>query len=109
MNGLEKEIHHLARAITELQGFLKDINHRLDKIIMTQAELSVALDKMTAQLGKVAKEQSDRFDALSAEIKRLTDLINAGGDVTAEVAAAITGTQTALDAMDAAIPDAPTP
>lgn len=77
------------------------------KILMTQAELSAALDKLTAQVGKVAKEQSDRFDTLTAKIKELTDIINAGGDVTPEVATALTGVQTALGALDDAIPDAP--
>lgn len=78
------------------------------KIIMTQTELSAALDKLTSQVGKVAKEQSDRFDALSAEIKRLTDLIEAG-EVKPEVATALASVQTALQALDEAVPDAPTP
>jgi len=75
---------------------------------MTQVELSAALDKLTVQVGKVAKEQSDRFDALSAEIKRLTDIINAGGDVTPEVTAALGSVQVALENLDQSIPDAPT-
>lgn len=75
---------------------------------MTQAELSVALDKLTAQVGKVAQEQSDRFDTLTAEVKRLTDIINAG-EVTPEVATALGNVQTALNALDEAIPDAPEP
>lgn len=76
------------------------------RIIMTQAELSAALDKLTAQVGKVAAEQSTRFDTLTAEVKRLTDIINAG-EVTPEVAAALATVQTALQNLDDAIPDAP--
>lgn len=76
------------------------------RLLMTQKELADALDKLTAQTGKVAKEQSDRFDSLSAEIKRLTEIINAG-EVTPEVTAALGNVQSALDTLDQAIPDAP--
>jgi len=75
---------------------------------MTQQELSAALDKLTAQVGKVAKEQSDRFDTLTAKIKELTDIIEAG-EVTPEVATALASVQTALNTLDEAIPDAPNP
>lgn len=82
------------------------ITKQLGRIIMNQAELSAALDKLTAQVGKVAAEQSTRFDTLTAEIKRLTDIINAG-EVTPEVTAALGNVQSALEALDQAIPDAP--
>ena len=36
---------------------------------MTQKELATKLAELTAQEGKVAKEQSDRFDAVSAALK----------------------------------------
>lgn len=85
---------------------LEAIVKQLKTIIMTQQELSVALDGLTAKVGKVAKEQSDRFDALTAEIKRLTDVINAG-EVTPEVTTALESVQGALNALDDAIPDAP--
>jgi ABC-type transporter Mla subunit MlaD len=106
---LEKTISRLARAVAELrgQGLPENINQKLDRIIMTQAELSVALDKLTAQVGKVAAEQSNRFDTLSAEIKRLTDIINAG-EVTPEVGKALETVQAALESLDQSIPDAPT-
>jgi uncharacterized protein YgbK (DUF1537 family) len=77
------------------------------RLLMTSNELSIALDKLTTQVGKVAKEQSDRFDVLTAKIKELTDIINAGGEVTPEVTAALEATQAALNSLDAAIPDAP--
>ncbi len=73
---------------------------------MNQQELSAALDKLTTQVGKVATEQSNRFDTLTAEIKRLTDLIEAG-EVTPEVTKALETVQAALQSMDEAIPDAP--
>jgi len=83
-----------------------DVESIKRQIIMTQAELSTALAKLTQQTGKIAKEQSDRFDVLTAKIKELTDIINAG-EVTPEVTAALAATQAALDSLDAAIPDAP--
>lgn len=86
----------------------QDLKEMEQKILMTQRELSEALDKLTEQTGKIAKEQSDRFDALSAEIKRLEDLINAG-EVTTEVSDALTRTKAALQTLDDAIPDPPTP
>ncbi len=115
-DNLTQAVRQLARAIEQLRGelrhneivaILQRMERSLEKLTMTQVELSAALDKLTVQVGKVAKEQSDRFDALSAEIKRLTDIINAGGDVTPEVTAALASTQAALDSLDAAIPDAP--
>ncbi len=74
---------------------------------MNQAELAAGLKALQTQLGKVAKEQSDRFDALTLKIKELTDIINAGGDVTQEVTDALAGVQTALQSLDDTIPDAP--
>lgn len=84
----------------------QDLKEMEKRIVMTQKELSDALDRMTVQTGKVAKEQNDRFDALTATIKELTDAINAG-EVKPEVATALTNAQAALDSLDAAIPDAP--
>jgi len=77
--------------------------------MLTQAQLETLLNNQTTQIGKIAKEQSDRFDVLTAKIKELTDLIDAGGTITPAVEAAATNVQTALDSLDAAIPDAPTP
>jgi len=116
-DNLTQAVRQLARAIEQLRGelrhneivaILQRMERSLEKLTMTQVELSAALDKLTVQLGKVAKEQSDRFDALSAEIKRLTDIINAGGDVTPEVTAALGSVQVALENLDQSIPDAPT-
>lgn len=85
-----------------------DLKEMVDKIMaMTAQQLEDALDKMTTQAGKIAKEQSDRFDALTQAIKDLNDQIAAGGGVTPGVEAKQAALQTALDSMDAAIPDAP--
>jgi len=85
-----------------------DVVKMLKQIIMNQAELAAGLKTIQTQVGKVAKEQSDRFDALTAKIKELTDIINAGGDVTQEVTDALAGVQTAMNDLDNTIPDAPT-
>jgi len=74
--------------------------------MLTQTEITAALERMTAQTGKIAKEQSDRFDVLTAKIAELTALIEAG-PVTPALEAALAATQAALDSLDAAIPDAP--
>ena len=76
------------------------------KIMATQVELAAALTAVKAQIDKVAKEQSDRFDTLTARIKALEDAINAG-IVSPEVTAALAEVQTALQALDDTIPDAP--
>ena len=73
----------------------------------TQAEIAAGLTQLQTQIGKVAKEQSDRFDTLTATIKDLTDKLNAGGDATPEVVAALASVQTALQSLDDTIPDAP--
>jgi len=101
------EIHEQLRIHNNNHAILIRLAEMEHKILMTQAELSAALDKLTAQVGKVAKEQSDRFDALTSKIKELTDIINAGGDVTPEVTAALASVQSALGTLDDAIPDAP--
>lgn len=74
---------------------------------ITPQELEALLNKWPTQINKVAKEQSDRFDALTAANKILQDLIDAGGAITPAIEAAAVATQTALDNLDAAIPDAP--
>lgn len=74
---------------------------------MKQAELAAALKDLTAQTGKVAKEQSDRFDALSAKITELEKVIAEGAEVSTEVTEALAEVKTALQTLDDAIPDAP--
>jgi multidrug resistance efflux pump len=74
---------------------------------MDAKQLETLLNNQTTQIGKISKEQSDRFDKLSAEIARLQALIDAGGAITPEIEAAATNVQTALDNLDASIPDAP--
>jgi len=84
-----------------------DVVKLLKQIIMNQQELAAGIKNLTAQQGKIAKEQSDRFDVLTAKIKALEDAINAG-EVLPEVTTAFTELQTAAQALDDAIPDAPT-
>ena len=74
---------------------------------MTDKELSDALDKMTAQMGKVAKEQSDRYDVVVAANKALQDLIDAGGVITPATQEKAAALQKAIDDLDASVPDAP--
>jgi multidrug resistance efflux pump len=75
---------------------------------MDAKQLETLLNNQTTQIGKISKEQSDRFDKLSAEVKRLQDLIDAGGTIGPEIETAATNVQAALDNLDASIPDAPT-
>lgn len=74
---------------------------------MTDQQLETLLNNQATQVGKIAKEQSDRFDALTAANKVLQDLIDAGGTITPAVETAAGNVQTALDNLDGAIPDAP--
>lgn len=73
---------------------------------MTPQQLETLLNNQTTQIGKIAKEQSDRFDALVAANKVLQDLLDAGGTITPAIETAAAGVQTALDSLDASIPDA---
>ncbi len=73
---------------------------------MKTAELAAALDALTLQEGKIAKEQSDRFDVLTQKIKDLTDAIG-NADVDPTVVTALAGLQAAADSLDQSIPDAP--
>lgn len=86
---------------------LNEINERQKQMAMTQQELTDGLKKIQSTVGKVAAEQSKRFDDLSKEIKDLKDLIAAGGTITPEIEQAVVDTQAALDALDNTIPDAP--
>ena len=74
---------------------------------MTQKELADGLKQIQTQVGKVAAEQSKRFDELSKEIADLEATIAAGGDVTPEVTQGLADVQTALQSLDDTIPDAP--
>lgn len=74
----------------------------------TQTELAEELRKLKAQQNKIAKEQSDRFDAQLAKIAALEAAI-ANAPVTAEVENALTELKAATQALDDTIPDAPAP
>jgi exonuclease VII large subunit len=123
MKKLYDSILLLARSISELVQIKKtefewfkshhelatkhDLIAMRERIIdMNAKQLADALDQMTTQTGKIAKEQSDRFDTLTKAIADLNAEI-ANGDVTPEVEAKQTALKAALDSLDAAIPDAP--
>ncbi len=78
---------------------------KLDKILMNQAELAEQLRQLKIEAAKVAKEQGDRFDALTKTIADLQAIIAAGGEVTPEVQTALADVQTALKSLDDTIPD----
>lgn len=83
-----------------------DLAHALHIILMNAQQLETLLNNQTTQIGKIAKEQSDRFDALVAANKVLQAAIDAG-NLTPEIDAAAAKVQSALDNLDASIPDAP--
>ncbi len=89
------------------RAILNEIAELKEIMALTQKELADGLKLVQTQVGKIAKEQSDRFDALTAKIKELEDIINAGGSVSQEVADAFTGVKAALQSLDDTIPDAP--
>lgn len=80
---------------------------------MTSQELEKFLNDKNTQIAKISKEQSDRFDAVTAanvELQRLLDEAGSGGSITPEIVAAASALGTSLDSLDDAIPDAvPTP
>lgn len=84
------------------------MDHLESKIIMTQTELAAGLTALKTQLGKVAKEQSDRFDALTKTIADLQAVIDAGGTIGTEVVDAVNAVKAAVQALDDVVPDAPT-
>ena len=95
-------------AVFAVGWLMLQLNEIETKLDMTKSELSAALDKLTLQVGKVALEQSTRFDALTLKVKELTDIIEAG-EVSPEVQTALAGVQAALQSLDDAVPDAPEP
>ena len=88
---------------------LQLVEEQIINILMAnQTELAAELKALKTQVDKVAKEQGDRFDMLTAKIAELERTIQQG-EVTPEVTAALAEVKTALDALDATIPDAPPP
>lgn len=85
----------------------QDLIEMEQRMAMTSAQLETLLNNQTTQIGKIATEQSDRFDKVTAALKVLQDLIDAGGAITPAIETASAAVQTALDSLDASIPDAP--
>jgi uncharacterized protein YoxC len=103
------------------------------KIMATQSEIAAQLKQFASDLGavndglqtattEIAKVGTET-DGLNQKIKDLTDAINSGGAVSQEVTDAVAALQTSVDAIktsagaasaavqavDAKVPDAPTP
>lgn len=72
----------------------------------TQTELAAELAALNAQQKKIAKEQSDRFDAQTAAIKALEEAI-ANAPVSSEVTDALAELKATTQALDDTIPDSP--
>lgn len=75
------------------------------EIQMTEKEITDGLNKLTAQQGKIAKEQGDRFDAVNVELQKLKDQL-ANGDLPAATTA-FNNLQSAVQSLDDVIPDQP--
>lgn len=103
MGQLVRELSH----INNNQAILCRLAAMEKIILMTSQQLETALNNNTTQIGKIALEQSTRFDALTETIRLLNEQIGQGGGVTPGVETAQANVQTALDNLDAAIPDAP--
>lgn len=87
------------------------INHKLDTIMATQAELVKELRSVTAQIQKVGTEidgLQSSVDTLTAEVAELEALI-AAGEVNPGVTAALAEVKLALQKVDDDIPDKPQP
>lgn len=84
------------------------IHHHITHMAKTQTELAAELAALSAKTDKIAAEQRQRFDDLTAVINRLTEQVNAG-TVTPEVEASLNELATKLASLDDTIPDAPAP
>ena len=88
-------------------------HHKLNDILMNQAELAAALTLANQQITKIRSEQEENSAAqraaivtLTAKVDELTTLL-AAGTVTEDVANALASVKTSLQAFDDTIPDAP--
>lgn len=72
----------------------------------TQEQIAAELKALKAQQNKIAKEQSDRFDAQGLKIAALEEAIR-NQPVIAEVETALAELKTATQELDDTIPDAP--
>lgn len=79
----------IGRSLAPKQGRNKLIIKKLNQIIMTQAELTAALDAATAQIGKI-----------STEVQNLITAVQNTGNTTPEVDAAIANLQAAIQGVD---------
>lgn len=82
---------------------LDNIERKLNKIIMTQAELVTQLNTITAQVAKIGVETGNTLQ----QVIDLKALLAAGGTVTPEVIDAVTALQAQAQKTDDLVPDAP--
>lgn len=75
------------------------LKHKINKIMLTQAELAQQLTDLGTQLDKVSAE-------INAEIQKLTDAIAAAGTTTPEVDAALASLKAKVQSLDDLNPDA---
>ena len=80
----------------------------INNMAQTQSELAAELLALNEQQKKIAAEQAARFDAQTAAIAALEAAI-ANAPVSDAVASALAELKATTDALDATIPDAPTP
>ncbi len=116
ISGLVDRIEVAEKRLTVLEGAVQvalrpatkqDLLEMEKRLMMTSDQLETLLNNQTTQIGKIAKEQADRFDTLTAAFNALQALIDAGGTISAKVETAAANVQAALDSLDAAVPDAP--
>jgi peptidoglycan hydrolase CwlO-like protein len=94
---------------------LKDINEMEQRIMASQKELAEDLSKVLAQLKKTASEikgVQTTMDELKQKIIDLEEVINAGGDASPDLVAAVQAVKDQAQVVDDAIPDpvvVPTP
>jgi uncharacterized phage infection (PIP) family protein YhgE len=90
----------------------KHLEHRFDKL---EAALTYLKDMMTmnhaeliSALGTIGSQLVKANGEIQTKIQALTDAVNAAGDtVPQDVADAVTALQTAAQALDDIVPDAP--
>lgn len=107
---LTHAIVHLTRAIhgaADVRQVLDRIAQLESKLMITKEELVAGLKALTTQSGKIATEQSDRFDAVTKELVDLKAVIATGGAVDAEVETAFKDVVAAFQSLDEVIPDKP--
>jgi hypothetical protein len=88
-----------------LKPALDYLQHLRKDIAMNQEELAQALADIGTNVDKIGVETKGLIEAVAA----LQSALDAGGDVTPQVAAALADVQARVSAVDALVPDVPAP